>query len=111
MIRFAIDENVPTIIQEGLRAIYHLIGSDIEEQCLEVSEACYTGDIYPGVPSETHSKEKVISTNIFNVCSKCNFYQSRKELDEEENELRDVEVLQLDVIRALVRMDLLVRLR
>lgn len=37
--------------------------------------------------------------------------QTRHELDKEEQDLKDHEVIKLDVVRALVRMDTLVRIR
>ncbi|MCL4127123.1 UNVERIFIED_CONTAM: hypothetical protein GTU68_063653, partial [Idotea baltica] len=94
LLRFSIDETTALVYQEALRALYFLVGNEPDETCLSIAEPWSPLGLQPGVSSHTHSKEK-----------------DREELDAEEKELKDVEVIKLDMVRALVRMDVHIRLR
>ncbi|RXG72509.1 RNA polymerase II-associated protein 1 [Armadillidium vulgare] len=94
LLRFAIDDKTPLVYKEALRVLYYLISSKPDEQLLSMAEPCIPSGVQPGFSSLTHSRDR-----------------DREELDSEEKELKDVEVIKLDIIRALVRMDTHIRLR
>ncbi|XP_063846587.1 RNA polymerase II-associated protein 1-like isoform X1 [Scylla paramamosain] len=94
LLRFALDDPSHLVYREAVRGLHHLVASDPDELCLALAHPWIPGDLEPGVASEVHASDK-----------------TRQELDKEEQDLRDHEVIKLDVVRALVRMDTLVRLR
>lgn len=94
LLRFALDESSHHVYGEAVRGLYYLLSSEPDEHCLAMAQPWAPAGLEPGVSSNIHASEK-----------------SRKELDEEEKELKDIEVIKLDVIRALIRMDTHIRLR
>ncbi|XP_045125423.1 RNA polymerase II-associated protein 1-like isoform X2 [Portunus trituberculatus] len=94
LLRFALDDPSHLVYREAVRGLHHLVASDPDELCLALAHPWTPGGLEPGVASEVHASDK-----------------TRQELDKEEQDLRDHEVIKLDVVRALVRMDTLVRLR
>ncbi|XP_076033905.1 RNA polymerase II-associated protein 1 isoform X2 [Oratosquilla oratoria] len=92
LLRFGLDESSALVYVESMRGMYYLLTSEGDENCLDLLESW--GGTQPGVSSAIFAQEK-----------------AQAELEEEEKELKDIEILQLDIIRALVRMDTLVRLR
>ncbi|XP_066939615.1 RNA polymerase II-associated protein 1 isoform X1 [Macrobrachium rosenbergii] len=94
ILRFALDETSELVYKEAVRGLYYLIASEPDEQCLSLSQAFVPSGLEPGVSSEIHAND-----------------EARQELDTEEQELKDIEIIKLDVIRALIRMDTQARLR
>ncbi|XP_050696008.1 RNA polymerase II-associated protein 1-like [Eriocheir sinensis] len=94
LLRFALDDPSHLVYSEAVRGLHHLVASEPDELCLSLAQPWTPGGLEPGVASEVHASEK-----------------TRQELDKEEQDLKDHEVIKLDVVRALVRMDTLVRIR
>lgn len=94
LLRFAMDEISPQVYQPAIRALYYLVSSEPDERCLALTHPWMPGSLEPQVSSQIHSQDK-----------------ARKEMDEEEKELKDFEIIQLDIVRALIRMDAHLRIR
>ncbi|KAK8731111.1 hypothetical protein OTU49_007805 [Cherax quadricarinatus] len=94
LLRFALDDSSHLVFGEAVRGLYYLIASEPDEQCLVMAQPWVPAGLEPGIASNIHASEK-----------------ARQELDQEEAELKDFEIIKLDVIRALVRMDTHIRLR
>lgn len=93
LLRFSLDDSVPLVRAAGISALAALLAGDEMELALQTAHP-WAGPCRPAVASEMHSQEEV-----------------RAELRNEEAELKDAELLQLDVVRALIRVDTLVRIR
>ncbi|XP_042233648.1 RNA polymerase II-associated protein 1-like [Homarus americanus] len=94
LLRFALDDSSHLVYSEAVRGLYYLIASEPDEQCLALAQPWLPAGLEPGISSDIHASEKI-----------------RQELDQEEAELKDFEIIKLDIIRALVRMDTHIRLR
>nr|XP_045592903.1 RNA polymerase II-associated protein 1-like [Procambarus clarkii]XP_045592904.1 RNA polymerase II-associated protein 1-like [Procambarus clarkii] len=94
LLRFALDDSSHLVYSEAVRGLFYLIASEPDEQCLALAQPWVPAGLEPGIASDIHASEK-----------------ARLELDQEEQELKDYEIVKLDVIRALVRMDTHIRLR
>lgn len=94
LLRFALDDSSLLVYGEAVRGLYYLICSEPDELCLSMAQPWVPSGVEPGISSDIHASEK-----------------TRQELDQEEQELKDFEVMKLDIIRALVRMDTHLRLR
>ncbi|XP_068246885.1 RNA polymerase II-associated protein 1 [Palaemon carinicauda] len=94
ILRFAIDDTSELVYKEAVKGLYYLIASEPDEQCLSLAQAFVPGGVEPGISSEIYAND-----------------EARQELDTEEQELKDTEIIKLDVVRALIRMDTQSRLR
>ncbi|KAK4313416.1 hypothetical protein Pmani_015227 [Petrolisthes manimaculis] len=94
LLRYALDDNSPLVYGEAVRALLHLVSSEPDEHCLDLVQSWIPSGLEPGIASQVHASDK-----------------ARQELDKEEGELKDFEVVKLDVIRALIRTDTHTRLR
>ncbi|KAF2350487.1 RNA polymerase II-associated protein 1 C-terminal [Trinorchestia longiramus] len=93
LLRFSLDDAVAAVRQAVAAALAALLASDALEMPLS-SLSPWGGILRPALASAMHAQQQV-----------------RAELQAEEAELKDAELLQLDVVRALVRVDTLVRVR
>ncbi|CAL4087664.1 unnamed protein product [Meganyctiphanes norvegica] len=94
LLRFSMDDSSALVYQPAIRALYYLVTSEPDERCLALTQPWMPAGLEPQVSSQIHSQDK-----------------ARKEIDEEEKELKDFEIIQLDVVRALIRMDTHLRIR
>lgn len=94
LLRFAMDDTSAQVYQPAIRALYYLVTSEADERCLALTQPWMPGGLEPQISSQIHSQDK-----------------TRKEMDEEEKELKDFEIIQLDIVRALIRMDAHLRIR
>ena len=92
LLRYSIDDTNPGVRSAGIAALASLMGHEAMEVGVMASQP-WAGNLRPGIASDSHAQDQV-----------------RQELAQEETELKDTELLQLDVIKALLRIDTHVRL-
>ncbi|KAK7084362.1 hypothetical protein SK128_015475 [Halocaridina rubra] len=59
ILRFALDETSELVYKEAVRALYYLITSEPDEQCLSLAQPWIPWGLEPGVASDIHANEKV----------------------------------------------------
>jgi hypothetical protein len=94
LLRINLDEQNDSVISSSLIALSALLSNQPDELCLERVVTWQRGIEQPSLPTSVDIEEK-----------------SKKHFTEEGEELKDVEILQIDVVRACFRMNLLERLR
>ncbi|CAG0879103.1 unnamed protein product [Darwinula stevensoni] len=94
LLRVLLDDNTSAVMAACVHALYHLIASDPDELCMDQMLGTVWGLEQPSLLSELDLDQS-----------------KRKEFIKEERGLKDAELLQLDAIRALIRMDILPRVR
>ncbi|KAG0710172.1 RNA polymerase II-associated protein 1 [Chionoecetes opilio] len=85
LLRFSLDDASHLVYKDGVRALHHLVASAPDELCLALAQPWTPGCLEAGVSSQLFASDK-----------------TRQELAKEEQDLKDHEVIKLDVVRALV---------
>ncbi|KAK2717656.1 hypothetical protein QYM36_006435 [Artemia franciscana] len=94
LLRINLDEQNDSVISSSLIALSALLSNQPDELCLDRVVTWQRGIEQPSLPTSIDIEET-----------------SKKHFTEEGEELKDVEILQIDVVRACFRMNLLERLR
>ncbi|CAG0914363.1 unnamed protein product [Notodromas monacha] len=96
LIRFALDDNSEGVLPAAVNALYALLCCETDERCLDRIIGPFELMLQPSMPTKVVLDE-----------------HSSKEIQNEggEKSLKDVELLKLDVVKALIRMNILPRLR
>nr|CAD7193966.1 unnamed protein product [Timema douglasi] len=94
LLRFSLDDNTETQVTATLVALRSLLCNQPDEDCLDRLLGCCRGHHQPSLAplSKTEPSEE-------------------KELKEQEAELKDHQILQIDLIKASLRTDLVLRIR
>ncbi|XP_063832823.1 RNA polymerase II-associated protein 1 [Ostrinia nubilalis] len=89
IIRFAMDENKPIILEPALKAMRNLICNRVDEACLDALIGFEEGTQQPSLEND---KSEIV------------------ELESKESEFNDFHLAEIDIITALVRTDILQRI-
>ncbi|XP_040567187.1 RNA polymerase II-associated protein 1 [Lepeophtheirus salmonis] len=94
VLRMGMDEKIESIIFASANALSEFLYNECDEVCLDLSFNYFKCYVQPSLPTEVSTRGTT----------------SHAEYESEKTELKDSEIIQLDVIYALLRMDILDRI-
>ncbi|KAJ9578261.1 hypothetical protein L9F63_005531, partial [Diploptera punctata] len=95
LLRFSLDDSTEMVITATLLAVRNLLWNEADEICVDRLLGLWNGHVQPSLMAKTEIKKQ----------------SEKEELKEDEAELKDHQILKLDMIKGALRTDLMLRLR
>lgn len=95
LLRFSLDDCTETMVTATLLAVRNLLWNEADEVCLDRLLGLWNGHMQPSLMAKNEIKKQ----------------SEKEELKEDEVELKDHQILRLDMIKGALRTDLMLRLR